>query len=232
MSATTKERYARRKRSEANRISQRRAAPWSDTDDGQMSDEQRDERPSDADSQASGPASVASNGQMEDLPDGRPATPAAPAATAIPMEALLAITQALKLSSSAPRSEIRPPTFNGEGDLTLFLKQFEDVADANGWTRVQRTLHLRSQLAGEAQGCGHGDSYQEIVDDLHARFGVSRRQARDRLAALKMRASQSIHSQAAEVSQARVKYSKAMARWSASAKVGKATFTIRETSAA
>ena len=122
---------------------------------------------------------------------------AAPAA--IPMEALLSITQALKLSNSAPRSEIRPPTFNGEGDLTLFLKQF-DVADANGWTRVQRTLHLCSQLAGDAQGCGHGDSYQEIVEDLHTRFGVSRRQARVRLAALKMRASQSIHSQAAEVS--------------------------------
>ena len=200
MSATTKERYARRKRSEANRISQQRATAWSDTDDGQMSDDQLDGQPSDADSQVSGPVSVTSDRRLEDQPDGRPVTPAAPAATAIPMEALLAITQALKLSSSAPRSEIRPPTFNGEGDLTLFLKQFEDVADANGWTRVQRTLHLRSQLAGEAQGCGHGDSYQEIVDDLHARFGVSRRQARDRLAVLKMRASQSIHSQAAEVS--------------------------------
>ena len=120
MSATTKERYARRKRSEANRISQRRATPWSDTDNGQMSDDQRDERPLDTDSQVSGPASVASNERIEDQPDGRPVTPAA---TAIPMEALLAITQALKLSSSAPRSEIRPPTFNGEGDLTLFLKQ-------------------------------------------------------------------------------------------------------------
>ena len=48
------------------------------------------------------------------------------------MEALLAITQALKLSNTSSRSEIQPPTFNGEGDLTLFLKQFEDVADANG----------------------------------------------------------------------------------------------------
>ena len=84
--------------------------------------------------------------------------------------------------------------------MTLFLKQFEDVADANGWTRVQWALHLRSQLAGDAQGCGHGDSYQEIVEDLHARFGVSRRQGRNRLAVLKMRAIQSIHSQAAEVS--------------------------------
>ena len=201
MSTTTKERYARRRRSEANRISQQRATAWSDTDDdrpAQMSDDQLDRRASDTDSHASRPASDASDRRLEDVPVEQPAAPAAPAA--ITMEALLAITQALKLSSPAPRSEIRPPTFNGEGDLTLFLKQFEDVADANGWTRVQRTLHLRSQLAGDAQGCGHGDNYQEIVDDLHARFGVSRRQARDRLAALKMRAGQSIHSQAAEVS--------------------------------
>ena len=197
MSTTTKERYARSKRLEANRLSQQRATAWSDTDDElvQMSDDQLDRRPSDTDSQVSGPASDASDRRVDDQPAGHPVAPAA-----IPMEALLAITQALKLSSSTPRSEIWPPTFNGEGDLTLFLKQFEDVADANGWTRVQRTLHLRSQLAGDAQGCGHGDNYREIVDDLHARFGVSRRQAPDRLAALKMRASQSIHSQAAEVS--------------------------------
>ena len=94
---------------------------WSDTDnDGpaQMSDDQLDRRASDTDSQVSGPASDASDRRMEDLPVDQPAALAAPAA--IPMEALLAVTQALKLSNPAPRSEIRPPTFNGEGDLTLF----------------------------------------------------------------------------------------------------------------
>ena len=153
---------------------------------------------SDVDSQPNSQASDASEGRATERPVERPATPAAPAA--IPMEALLALTQALKLTGAGPRTEIRPPSFNGEGDLSLFLKQFDDVADANQWTLVQRTLHLRSQLTGDAQGCGHGDSYIEIVEDLHARFGVTKRQARDRLAALKMRANQSIHSQAAEVS--------------------------------
>ena len=153
---------------------------------------------SDVDSQPNSQASDASEGRATEQPVEQPATPAAPAA--IPMEALLALTQALKLTGAGPRTEIRPPSFNGEGDLSLFLKQFDDVADANQWTLVQRTLHLRSQLTGDAQGCGHGDSYIEIVEDLHARFGVTKRQARDRLAALKMRANQSIHSQAAEVS--------------------------------
>ena len=55
------------------------------------------------------------------------------------MEALLAITQALKLSNTGNRPEIRPPSFNGEGDLKLFIKQFKDVAEANGWTPKQKT---------------------------------------------------------------------------------------------
>ena len=78
----------------------------------------------------------------------RPVTPAVP--TAIPMKALLALTQALKLTNTGSR--IRPPSFHGEGDLTLFLKHFNGVADANNWTLVQRTLHLSSQLAGDGYG--------------------------------------------------------------------------------
>ena len=71
-------------------------------------------------------------------------TPAAP--TAILMEALLAITQALKLSNTGSLTKTQPPSFNGEKYLTLF----EDVADANGWTPKQRTLHIRSQQTGDS----------------------------------------------------------------------------------
>ena len=155
---------------------------------------QTDRQLSDSDGQDSGPASVSNAGQPVEPPV---TTPAAPAV--IPMEALLAITQPLKLSSTGNRPEIRPPRFSGEGDLKLFIKQFEDVAEANGWTPKQRTLHIRSQLTGDAQGCGHGDSYDEILEDLHARFGVSKRQARDRLAVLKIKPGQSIYRQATEV---------------------------------
>ena len=193
MSTTTRERYARRRRSEANRLGRQRATPWSDSDNDRRSpleEGRADRQLSDTDSQDSGPASDVSERQ----PVERPVMPAA-----IPMEALLAITQAFKLSNTGNPTEIQLPSFSFEGDLTLFLKQFEDVADANGWTPKQRTLHIRSQLTGEAQGCGHGDSYCEIVEDLHARFGVSKRQACDRLAVLKMKTRQSIYSQATEV---------------------------------
>ena len=67
------------------------------------------------------------------------------------MEALPAITQTLKLSSTGSRPEIRPSSFNSEGDLTLFLKQFKNVAEKNWWTPKRGTLHIRSQLTGDAQ---------------------------------------------------------------------------------
>ena len=73
---------------------------WSDTDDNrplQMSDNQLDKR-----SQVSGPASDANDRQMEDQPIKQPAAPAV-----IPIEVLVAITQALKLSHTGPRSEIQ-----------------------------------------------------------------------------------------------------------------------------
>ena len=96
MSATTTERYARRRRSEATKLSQQRAKAWSDMDDDrplQMSDDKLDRWPSDTDIQVTGPVSDVSERQMEDQPVERPAAPAALAAlAAIPMEALLAIT--------------------------------------------------------------------------------------------------------------------------------------------
>ena len=100
MSTTTKERYARRKRLAANRFNQQRATPWSDSDDDgrrpPMGEEgQTDRQLSDMDSQNSGPASFFRIGQLVEPPM---TTPAAPAV--IPMEALLAITQALKLSNT------------------------------------------------------------------------------------------------------------------------------------
>ena len=80
-----------------------------------MSDDQLYRRPSDTDSQVGDPASDAGKRQMEDQSAERSAAPAAPAT--ILMEALLAITQALKPSSTGPWSEIRSPNFNGEGSL-------------------------------------------------------------------------------------------------------------------
>ena len=113
------------------------------------------------------------------------------------VDQITALTQALQL---ARQPSFKPPSFSGEGDVGLFLKQFRDVADANRWTELERTLHLRSQLTGDAQSCGEGESYEEIVEDLQARYGLTRRMARDRLSTIQLKTRESIHKQAAEIS--------------------------------
>ena len=117
---TTKKRYARRRRLEANRLSQQRSTPWSDSDDNrqsQMKAEQTDGQPSDTDIQDRRP--VSDFGERQ--PTERPVTPAA-----IPMEAHLAIT--MHLSCLAQGAKI---SFSGEGDLTLFLKQMSMAGHPN-----------------------------------------------------------------------------------------------------
>ena len=113
------------------------------------------------------------------------------------MDQLAMLTQALQLSG---RQGFKPPSFNGEGDVEIFLRQFEDVANAYRWTDLERTLHIRSQLQGDAQGCGQGEDYAEITEDLRARYGLTRGKARDRLATIQLKATENVHKQAREIS--------------------------------
>ena len=55
-----------------------------------------------------------------------------PPAPAIPMDALLALMQTIKMASAGPKTKIQPPIFDSERDLSFFLRQFSDVAEANG----------------------------------------------------------------------------------------------------
>ena len=89
----TRERYAHRRRSEANRLSQQRATPWFDSDDDRrspMEEVQMDRQLSDTDSPDRGPVSSFRKGQPAEPPV---TTQAAPAVISI--KVLLAITQAL-----------------------------------------------------------------------------------------------------------------------------------------
>ena len=84
----------------------------------------------------------------------------APAA-AIPMNALLALMPMIKMAIPEPKTEVQQPSFIGEGVLSCFLRQFSPVADEKVRTNTQKMLHLRSQMPGDAQSCGHNDSYKK-----------------------------------------------------------------------
>ena len=88
---------------------------------------QTDRQLSDSDSQEdSGPASVSSAGQPVE-----PAVTTPASLTIIPIKTLLTITQTLKLSNTKNRPKIKPPNFNNEKNLKLFIKQFENMTKTN-----------------------------------------------------------------------------------------------------
>ena len=97
------------------------------------------------------------------------------------------------LAGTGPRDNFRAPTYSGDGDVELFLGQFSDIAVANRWGEQAALLHLRSHLEGTARACGAGQSRDRVEDALRARFGLSQRQARDRLVNLKRDSKATLH---------------------------------------
>ena len=91
------------------------------------------------------------------------------------VEALQSVT------SQGRKDSFKPPHFHGEGDVEIFISQFLDVARANEWPSHECTLHLRSVLSGKALECGQGQTVEEILDELRLSFGMTDRQAKDRL---------------------------------------------------
>ena len=103
------------------------------------------------------------------------------------------------LAGMRPRDHFRAPVYCGEGDVELFLGQFHDVAVANRWGEQAALLHLRAHLEGTARACGAGSTRDRVEDALRARFGLSQRQAKDRLMNLKRDAKATLHEQAMDV---------------------------------
>ena len=57
----------------------------------------------------------------------------------------------LRMDRRADRREnFKPPRFNGEGDVELFIQHFTEVAVANGWNDMATLLYLREALCNGA----------------------------------------------------------------------------------
>lgn len=108
---------------------------------------------------------------------------------AVQGDALGRLTDVLERLWQEPRPRaaepFRTPTYSGHGDVEYFIRQFTEVAEANGWAEAAQRLHMREALREEARDCGQAATVGEICIALRARFGVTEREARSRLANLK-----------------------------------------------
>ena len=93
----------------------------------------------------------------------------------------------------------KPPSFDGEGDVDMFIQHFQEVADANRWTEIATLLHLRESLQGAARDYSRSATIDEIFTALRSRYGLTPKEARNRLNGLKRDSRQSLHDHAIDV---------------------------------
>ena len=116
------------------------------------------------------------------------------------------LTEVLERMWIEPRATINPPIrqfkapqFDRNGDVEYFIRQFLEIAEANEWAAAAARLHLREALKETARDCGKPDTLDGIFAALRARFGLTNREARARLAALKREHKTSLQEHASEM---------------------------------
>lgn len=83
------------------------------------------------------------------------------------------------------KSDLRVPTFDGTGEVEGFITQFEGVAALAPWTPDVLLLQLQAALTGGAHDLGHGPTVEAILASLRLRYGITPREARGKLEALR-----------------------------------------------
>ena len=107
--------------------------------------------------------------------------------------------RALQQPPAEVRDRFRAPSFDGTGNVDLFINQFEDVAQANRWDGVSARIHLRAALTDAAVACGQAEDVEHIFTALRARFGMTGREAKAKLAVLRKGQQTSLQEHAAQV---------------------------------
>ena len=95
---------------------------------------------------------------------------------------------------------LKPPKFDGTGDVDLFTPQFEQVSAANGWDEYVSLVQLHHCLVDDVMSCGSYDDIGSTVQDLRARYGCPVKDASRKLSSIK-RGSMSLHQLADEIHQ-------------------------------
>jgi hypothetical protein len=98
-----------------------------------------------------------------------------------------------------PAHQFKTPEFEGTTDVEFFIVQFLEVAEANVWPVAARLLHLREALKQGAKECGRAGHLDGVFAALRARYGLSPREARAKLSALRKDPKSTLQEHATEV---------------------------------
>ena len=80
----------------------------------------------------------------------------------------------------APRREYKAPRYSKVGNVEIYIRQFQEVATANGWGEAT-LLHLCGALEEGARECGAAESTAEVYAALRTKYGLTSHEARLKL---------------------------------------------------
>ena len=79
------------------------------------------------------------------------------------------------------RVDLKAPRFDGTSDVHMFIRQFREVSDLNGWNDRATLAQLRSFLDRGAKDCGYADTLAGVYEQLLAMYGLTPSEAREQL---------------------------------------------------
>ena len=95
------------------------------------------------------------------------------------------LRQLVEQMRPTPKHEYKAPKYSGVGNVEVYIRQFQDVANANEWGEEATLLHLRGALEDGARDCGAAESVAEVYTALRTKYGLTPREARFKLANIK-----------------------------------------------
>lgn len=107
------------------------------------------------------------------------------------MATLVTALRAATQINQPRRQQIKAPKYDGIGDVEQFISAFQEIADTNEWTNQETLIHLRGSLSGKALDCGKGNNIETLLLNLRTTFGLTIKQARDKLEKIKKKSTQS-----------------------------------------
>lgn len=91
---------------------------------------------------------------------------------------------AFLMRAPEPTTSIRIPEYHGDSDVEMFIEQFDNVWDIQGWDRQLALVKIREVLTGKARGCGRAGDIDEVKNSLRLCFGITETEARAKLGSL------------------------------------------------
>lgn len=84
-----------------------------------------------------------------------------------------------------PGKDFKTSTFEGTGDAEYFIRQFDEVPEANDWGGAFTRLHLKEAIKDSAKDCVKAEETEQIFAACRVQVGLTAREATSSLTSIR-----------------------------------------------